>query len=113
GASRDALTRPDEAFALASAGGAWFTEGEGRFGTLAPGRAADFAVLDADPFAGGDDRLLELESVLTVAGGRVTWASGEYVALQPARGALLPAWSSVERMPPYPRPGARVRAGDR
>jgi predicted amidohydrolase YtcJ len=102
-AARDALASAQEAFALATTGSAWFTEDDGVLGVLAPGRPADFAVMDADPFAGFDHRLAEVESLLTVAGGRITWASGPFAELDTMRGPLQPAWSSVGRLPPFPR----------
>lgn len=40
-------------------------------GRLAPGYAADFAVLDADPFTEGNQALLTASVLLTVAGGRI------------------------------------------
>lgn len=42
-------------------------------GRLAEGLAADFAVLDADPFAVGDAALLEARVIRTVVGGRTAY----------------------------------------
>lgn len=42
-------------------------------GRLATGLAADFAVLDADPFAEGDEALLRAQVVRTVVGGRTVF----------------------------------------
>ncbi|MFF2271910.1 amidohydrolase [Agromyces sp. NPDC058136] len=42
-------------------------------GRLADGLAADFAVLDADPFTGGDAVLLEARVIRTVVGGRTVY----------------------------------------
>lgn len=42
-------------------------------GTIAPGFAADFAVLDSDPFAEGPECLLEARVLRTVIGGRTVY----------------------------------------
>lgn len=42
---------------------------------LSPGRLADFAVIDRDPFAEGLDSLLEARVVRTVSGGVTTYAA--------------------------------------
>lgn len=68
-------------------------------GALAPGRPADFAILDHDPFVASPARQA---SRLTVAGGRVTWADGPFAEFAPASLARLPPGSSVDRLPPYP-----------
>jgi hypothetical protein len=52
-------------------GGAWLTFAERERGTLAPGRAADLAVLDRDPLEMPLDEAPGLTSRLTMVGGRV------------------------------------------
>lgn len=89
------------ALALATGGNAWFLGADGVAGALAPGRPADFALLDRDPFSAWD---AGPTSMLTVAGGRITWAEGPFAELAPASPGRLPPGSSVERLPPYPRP---------
>ena len=49
---------------------------EGRRGRLAPGLAADFAVVDRDPFTSGEASLLEARVLRTVVGGRTEYDSG-------------------------------------
>jgi predicted amidohydrolase YtcJ len=78
------LWRPDTrldrtlALRLFTGGSAWFTGEQRRRGTLEPGMAADFAVLSADYFGVPDAELPDLESVLTVVGGRVVYEGGPY-----------------------------------
>ena len=52
-----------------TADSAWACRGEGVFGSLRPGLAADFVVLDADPFADGPEALLGAHVVQTFARG--------------------------------------------
>lgn len=89
-----------QALSLATAGNAWFLEADGVAGALAPGRPADFAVLEQDPFAAWE---AGPASRLTVAGGRITWADGAFAELAPANPLRLPPGSSVDRLPPFPR----------
>jgi predicted amidohydrolase YtcJ len=58
-----------DAIAHGTADAAWACRGDGTFGSLKPGLAADFVVLDADPFAAGPEALLTARVVRTVAGG--------------------------------------------
>jgi hypothetical protein len=67
------LTRA-EALRLYTAANGWFLNEENELGTLAPGKFADLAVLNADYFdadAVSDDELKQLRSVLTLVGGEV------------------------------------------
>jgi hypothetical protein len=64
------------ALRLFTGGSAWFTGQQRRRGELVPGMLADFAVLSADYFTVPDAELADLESVLTVVGGRVVHESG-------------------------------------
>ena len=48
---------------------------EGERGRLVPGLAADFAVIDRDPFAEGADALLRARIVRTVVGGETVFAA--------------------------------------
>lgn len=50
--------------------GAFLSFEEGRKGTLAPGRWADLAVLDADPLTAPADALAHIRAELTLVGGR-------------------------------------------
>jgi predicted amidohydrolase YtcJ len=78
------LWRPEDrldrtlALRLFTGGSAWFTGDQRRRGTLEPGKLADFAVLSADYFTIPDAELPDLESVLTVVGGRVVYQGGPY-----------------------------------
>ena len=61
-----------EAFAAFTTGAAWAEHGEDKFGTLTPGKWADFILVDRDPFAGAAADLWKVGVEETfVAGKRV------------------------------------------
>jgi hypothetical protein len=64
-------------------GSAWFSFDEGRRGSLEVGKLADLAVLSADYMTVPVERIGSIESVLTMVGGRVVYASGAYGQLEP------------------------------
>jgi predicted amidohydrolase YtcJ len=66
------------ALRLFTGGSAWFTGEQRRRGALEPGMLADFAVLSADYFTVPEAELPDLESLLTVVGGRVVYEGGPY-----------------------------------
>jgi predicted amidohydrolase YtcJ len=84
-----------EALRLLTASGAWFSNEEGKKGSVEVGKLADLAVLSADYFSVPEEEIRGLESVLTVVGGRVAYAAGEFAGLSPARTPASPAWSPV------------------
>ena len=61
---------------LHTRGSAWFSFDEGRRGTIAAGRLADFASLSDDYFSVETDEIARLHAELTVVGGRVSYSSG-------------------------------------
>jgi predicted amidohydrolase YtcJ len=69
-AERHRLTRA-EALTVLTAGSAWFTAEEQDRGVLAPGRAADLAVLSDDFFTIAEKDIPGIRSLLTVVDGRV------------------------------------------
>lgn len=94
-ASDNRLTRA-EALKLFTAGGAWFMDAESEAGIIAPGRLADFALLDRDYFSVPDEQIKSVSSVLTVMDGRVVFGAKDYDGLSPPLPAILPAWSPVK-----------------
>jgi predicted amidohydrolase YtcJ len=57
-----------QALRALTVGGAWLTFAERDRGVLAPGRAADLAVLDRDPLAAPSRELAETTARLTMVG---------------------------------------------
>jgi len=68
------------ALRLFTGGSAWFTGEQRRRGALEPGMLADLAVLSADYFSVPEAEMADLESVLTVVGGKVVYEGGPYAA---------------------------------
>src|SRR6202041_2784853 len=56
---------------------------------------ADLAVLSADYFSVPEDEIKNLESVLTIVGGKPVYASEEFADLAPPLPPVLPEWSPV------------------
>lgn len=74
------LTR-SEALRAHTIGNAWFTFEEGRKGSIEVGKLADMAVLSGDYLTIPEDQIPTLESILTIVGGQVMYASGPYRGL--------------------------------
>jgi predicted amidohydrolase YtcJ len=69
------LTR-DEALRLYTRGSAWFSFEEDSQGNLRVGSNADLVVLSADPLTVPEHAIPNIESVLTIVGGRIAHVSG-------------------------------------
>lgn len=91
----DNLLTREEALRLWTEGSAWFSSDVGKKGRLAIGQYADFALLSADFMRIDDDRIAEIESVLTVVGGEIVHGGGGYAALAPRLPAPMPDWSPM------------------
>jgi len=75
---------PDRLAALRfyTMGSAWFSFDEDVRGSLEAGKLADLAVLSADYLTVPLDEIGNLESVLTLLGGEVVYAAGDFAALE-------------------------------
>jgi predicted amidohydrolase YtcJ len=89
------LTR-EEALRLYTIGAAWFENQESDKGRIAPGNLADFVLLSDDYFSVPDDQIKNLQSVLTIVGGRVVYGSGKFSGLSPKIADPLPFWSPIK-----------------
>lgn len=85
-----------EALRLYTVGSSWFSTEEGKKGALAPGQLADLSVLSADYFSIPAEQIKRLEAVLTMVGGRVVFAAGEFEPLSPPPLPVSPDWSPVK-----------------
>jgi predicted amidohydrolase YtcJ len=97
-----------EALRLYTKGSSWFSTEEDVKGCLAPGQLADFAALSADYFTIPENEIRALESVLTVVGGEVVYASQEFADMAPP---ALPAaldWAPTAHYGGYFKPEAAV-----
>ena len=64
---------PLTALALHTAWPAYVVRAEGERGTIAPGKAADLALLDTDPLACEPEALAQARVLLTLVGGQAVW----------------------------------------
>jgi predicted amidohydrolase YtcJ len=93
-----------EALRLYTVGSSWFSTEEGKKGAIAPGQLADLAVLSADYFSIPDEEIKGLESVLTMVGGKVVYASGEFAKLAPPPIPVSLEWSPIKHYGGYQQP---------
>ena len=100
----------DEALRLWTRGSAWFSSQENAKGALVPGQLADVAVLSKDFFSVPEAEISAIESVLTIVGGEVVFASQEFASLAPALPPVSPSWSPVARFGGAVSAPARVSA---
>ncbi|QIS22297.1 amidohydrolase [Nocardia terpenica] len=91
----DNLLTRTEALTAMTVGSAWFSGEQSTKGILAVGRLADFAILDRDYFAVPEEMIPALESDLTVVGGRIVYAAGEFTGLAPELPPIDPTWSPI------------------
>jgi predicted amidohydrolase YtcJ len=77
-------------------GSAWFSGEEDKKGSVEVGKLADLAVLSLDYFSVPEEEIKRIESVLTIVGGRVVYAAGEFERLAPPPLPVSPDWSPVK-----------------
>jgi len=101
--------RLDRATALHlwTAANTWFSNEEGKKGSIKIGQLADFAVLSDDYMTVPEERIKSIVSLLTVVGGEVVHGDGAYVKLAPALPPPSPDWSPVARYGGYYPASAR------
>ncbi|MET8809673.1 amidohydrolase [Streptomyces sp. NPDC004546] len=88
--------------------GAELTGEEDVKGVLRPGCYGDLAVLSDDYFTVPEPEIAHIESLLTVTGGRIVYAAGEYEGLDEELPPVSPEWSPVAHFGGYqatPRTG--------
>jgi hypothetical protein len=84
-------------------GSSWFSSDDGKKGSIAPGQLADLSVLSADYFSIPEEEIKQLESVLTLVGGKVVYAAKEFSKLAPPPLPVSPDWSPVKTYDGYAR----------
>ncbi|MGK9233954.1 amidohydrolase [Inquilinus limosus] len=90
----------------------WFSNEEGRKGRIAAGQLADLIVPDRDFFACAENEIADTSSDLTLVGGKVVWAAGDFAPLdEAAPPPAMPDWSPVRRFGGYAAWGDTERAG--
>jgi len=96
----------ETALELWTSGSAWFSSEQGKKGRIREGMLADLAVLSADFFRVEEEAIKEIESVLTIVGGKVVFGQAEFTALGPPPIPVLPDWSPVNTVPGHYRKAA-------
>jgi predicted amidohydrolase YtcJ len=76
----DEIPTREMALRLYTLNSAWFTFDEDKRGSLAPGKLADFAILDQDYFSVPLERVGRTVSLLTVVGGNIVYAAGPFAS---------------------------------
>jgi predicted amidohydrolase YtcJ len=100
-----------EALRLYTVGSSWFSSDEGKKGSIAAGQLADLAVLSADYFSIPEEQIKQLESVLTIVGGKVVYAAKEFSRLAPPLLPVSPDWSPVKTYGGYARSNTAQASG--
>ncbi len=89
----------------------WFSSEVGRKGQIAVGQFADLVVPDRDFFACAESDIADTTALLTVVGGKVVWAAGDWAAWDEAPPPpAMPDWSPVRRWGGYGAWGEREGA---
>jgi predicted amidohydrolase YtcJ len=99
-----------EALKLYTMGSSWFSTEDGKKGALIPGQLADLAVLSADYFSIPVEEIKQLESVLTIVGGDVVYATSEFSNLAQPPLPVSTDWSPVKEFGGYARPSVETVA---
>jgi predicted amidohydrolase YtcJ len=100
----------EEALRLYTQGSSWFSTEEDVKGSLAPGQFADFAVLTSDFFSVPEEEIKDLQSVLTVVGGAVVYASEDFSNLAPPPLPAALDWAPTAHYGGYYNPAALIGA---
>ena len=100
-----------EALRLYTVGSSWFSSEDGKKGSILPGQLADLSVLSADYFSIPEDEIKRLESVLTIVGGKIVYATEPFAKLAPPALPMSPDWSPIKHYSGYCRaPSAHAGA---
>ncbi len=94
----------EEALRLYTQGSSWFSNESGRKGAIVPGQLADLAALTDDYFSVPEEGIKSIESVLTVVGGKIVHATGEFASEAPPSIPALPEWSPANWFGGYGAP---------
>jgi predicted amidohydrolase YtcJ len=97
-----------KALKLYTVGSSWFSTEDGKKGALGPGQLADLAVLSADYFSVPEEEIKQLESVLTVVGGKIVYATAEFSKLAPPALPVSPDWSPVKQYGGYAKSSSQA-----
>jgi hypothetical protein len=90
----------------------WFSNEEGKKGRIQIGQLADLIVPDRDYFSCAEDEIADTTSELTIVGGRVVYAAGDFAGYDEAvPPPAMPDWSPVRAFGGYAAWGDPSSAG--
>jgi predicted amidohydrolase YtcJ len=79
----------------------WFSNEQGKKGNIAVGQLADLIVPDRDYFSCSEDEIADTTSDLTVVGGKVVYAAGDFATHDNPPPPAMPDWSPVRTFKGY------------
>jgi predicted amidohydrolase YtcJ len=89
----------------------WFSNEEGLKGRIEVGRLADLIVPDRDYFTCPEEGIADTVSLLTVVGGRIVYASGDFARFDDGKPPpAMPDWSPVRNFGGYGAWGSKAAA---
>ena len=91
----------ETALAMWTANVTWFSNEEGKKGRIMVGQLADLMVPDRDVMACPEDEIAATVWDLTVVGGKVVYAAGDFAALDTPPPPAMPDWSPVRTFGGY------------
>ena len=94
----------EEALRLYTVGSAWFSGEDDMKGRIVPGQLADLVVTSEDYLAVPEEKIRDLQSVLTIVGGKPVYAAGPFREHDAPPIPVLPEWSPVARFGGYGAP---------
>ena len=94
----------EEALRIYTSGSAWFSGEDDVKGRIVPGQLADLVVTSDDYLAVPEERIRDLQSVLTIVGGKPVYGAGPFREHDAPAIPVLPEWSPVGRFGGYGAP---------
>ena len=94
----------EEALRLYTVGSSWFSGEDGTKGAIISGQLADLVVTSEDYFTIPEERIKDLQSVLTIVDGKPVYAAGTFREYDPPAIPVLPEWSPVATFGGYGAP---------
>jgi len=80
----------------------WFSNEEGKKGRIQAGQFADLIVPDCDYFSCSENKIAETTSELTIVGGKIVYAAGDFARYdEGAPPPAMPDWSPVRTFGGY------------
>ena len=101
-ADRNLLSR-EEALRAYSAAGAWMSGEESKKGTIEVGKWADLVILAEDYMAVPANRISQMQSMLTMVGGKVVYGQAGYAAIAPQPLKVAPDWLPINNFASFSR----------